>query len=313
MPRGRPRKNPDELELNIEKKSVGRPPKKPDFDEVLANPAEKVKKPLPKAEKPAKPAEKAEQGDLIFSLDIGTRTVVGIVLKKTDEHFEVLGAISLPHVKRSMVDGQIEDIDEVAKMVNKVKTHLEEQLNLNLTKVCIAAAGRALKTKHIRVDIDIETQDYITEEMVKSYEMETVAQAQAELDKEKDNENLTFYCVGHTIVNYFLDNYPIKSFVGHKGKVASVDMLAAFLPNMVVESLYAVMDKNSLEVSNLTLEPIAAMNVIVPPSSRLINIALVDIGAGTSDIAISRGGSVVAYAMATIAGDEITEEIIKQF
>ncbi|MBP5604584.1 MAG: cell division FtsA domain-containing protein, partial [Ruminiclostridium sp.] len=44
---------------------------------------------------------------------------------------------------------------------------------------------------------------------------------------------------------------------------------------------------------------------------RLINIALIDIGAGTSDIAIAKNGSVVAYAMATTAGDEITEELIR--
>ena len=55
------------------------------------------------------------------------------------------------------------------------------------------------------------------------------------------------------------------------------------------------------------------MNVIVPPEIRLINIALVDIGAGTSDIAIAKDGSVVAYAMATTAGDEITEEIIRTY
>jgi cell division ATPase FtsA len=73
------------------------------------------------------------------------------------------------------------------------------------------------------------------------------------------------------------------------------------------------MSMNDLEVASMTLEPIAAMNVVVPPEIRAINIALVDIGAGTSDIAISRDGSVSAYAMATTAGDEITEEIIKTY
>ena len=73
------------------------------------------------------------------------------------------------------------------------------------------------------------------------------------------------------------------------------------------------MDLNELEVTSLTLEPIAAMNVIVPPEIRLINIALIDIGAGTSDIAIAKNGSVVAYAKATTAGDEITAEIIRTY
>lgn len=256
---------------------------------------------------------RAKQGELIFSLDIGTRTVVGIVGRKTEDKFEILDSAVAAHTKRAMIDGQIEDIAEVAKVVKKVKDELEDHLKIRLTRVAIAAAGRALKTRHVRVDIDIDGKDTITEEMVRSFELEAVSQAQSELDASSDAGDILFYCVGHSVVNYFLDDYPIKNFVGHKGKVASVDMIAAFLPNIVVESLYAVMDKNRLEVASLTLEPIAAMNVLIPPEVRLINIALVDIGAGTSDIAIAKNGSIVAYAMATIAGDEITEEIIRRY
>ena len=62
---------------------------------------------------------------------------------------------------------------------------------------------------------------------------------------------------------------------------------------MVREGLYAATDKTGLKVKSMTLEPIAAMNVIIPPEIRLINIALVDIGAGTSDIAIARDGAIV--------------------
>lgn len=265
------------------------------------------------AQKAADIKKYVPKGEVYFSLDIGTRTVVGVVGEKRDDDFHVIDYVSVPHNKRAMIDGQIEDIDEVAKIASRVIAKLEENLGIKLTKVAIAAAGRALRTKHVRVDIDIEGRDTITEEMVRSFEMEAVQQAQTELDNENPDEAVCFYCVGHSIVNFYLDDYPIKSFVGHRGKTVTVDMLAAFLPETVVESLYAVTDKLGLEVISLTLEPIAAMNVIIPPEVRLINIALVDIGAGTSDIAVSKGGSIVAYAMATTAGDEITEEIIKKY
>jgi cell division ATPase FtsA len=119
--------------------------------------------------------------------------------------------------------------------------------------------------------------------------------------------------VGYSIVGYALDGYKMISLESHKGEKATVELIATFLPNVVVEGLYSVVDKCSLSVSSLTLEPIAAMNAIIPQEIRLINIALVDIGAGTSDIAIARDGSIIAYAMATTAGDEITEEIIKTY
>lgn len=264
---------------------------------------------------PASRGVKQKQEDLIFSLDIGTRTIVGVLAEKQEDLFRVLDYVVVPHAHRAMIDGQIEDIAQVAKVVKKVKTELEAKTQVKLDRVAIAAAGRALKTQHVKIDIDVSQYETITEEMVKSFEMDAIAKAQSILDEaaEEADSPVMFYCVGNSVVNYYLDDYPIKSFVGHKGKTATVDMIAAFLPSLVVESLYSVMDLNKLEVASLTLEPIAAMNVIVPPETRLINIALADIGAGTSDIAISKNGSIIAYAMATIAGDEISEEIIRRY
>ncbi len=63
----------------------------------------------------------------------------------------------------------------------------------------------------------------------------------------------------------------------------------------------------------LTLEPIAAINVLVPPSMRRLNVALVDIGAGTSDIAITNHNTVVSYGMVPVAGDEITEALSNHY
>ncbi|WP_353050009.1 cell division FtsA domain-containing protein [Bacillus sp. ISL-39] len=63
----------------------------------------------------------------------------------------------------------------------------------------------------------------------------------------------------------------------------------------------------------LTLEPIAAINVLIPASMRRLNVALVDIGAGTSDIALTDSGTVIAYGMVPVAGDEITEAVSDEF
>ena len=252
------------------------------------------------------------QDGYVFALDIGTRTVVGIIGEYIDEKFYLKDYISVPHTKRAMVDGQVEDIKQVSKVVAQVKNTLEENNGIRLNRVSIAAAGRALRTIHTTMDFDVSEKEYITEDMIKSMEIEAIQKAQSELD-ETTKGSTAFYCVGHSVVSYKLDDYKMISLEGHKGETAQVNLIAAFLPSIVVEGLYAVMDMNGLEVSSLTLEPIAAMNVIVPPEIRLINIALVDIGAGTSDIAVAKDGSVYAYAMATIAGDEITEEIIRTY
>ncbi|MCM1024519.1 MAG: pilus assembly protein PilM [Prevotella sp.] len=286
-------------------------PAAPETQEIQANP--KSAEQPDKSEKTVSRKLRPQEENELFALDIGTRTVVGIIGHMDDNIFCVDYAESIPHKRRAMIDGQIEDIPVVSSVVKQVREKLEAKSGIKLSRVGIAAAGRALKTCRTEMSFDITEKDSVSEDDVKSYELETTLKAQDELDKEIADAKISFYCVGHTVVQYLLDDYKIGSLVGHKGKKVSVELIAAFLPSPVVESLYAVTDMNGLEVSSLTLEPIAAMNIVIPPEIRLINVALVDIGAGTSDIAIARNGSIVAYAMSTTAGDEITEEIIKKY
>lgn len=244
--------------------------------------------------------------EVTFSLDIGTRSVIGTVGVLRDKKFHVIAEKYTEHEERAMVDGQIHDIGLVAKAVNKVKTLLEEELQLKLEKVAIAAAGRFLKTTVAKSEIDIDDDKEIDKEFVRSLELTAVKYAE-----EKINKNIQgkLYCVGYSVKNYFLNGYAISNLQGHKGQNISVEIIATFLPRSVVDSLYAVTKKLGLTVDNLTLEPIAAMEAVIPQNLRLLNLALVDIGAGTSDVAISSNETISAYGMVAIAGDEVTEAI----
>jgi len=252
--------------------------------------------------------------ELIFALDIGTRTVIGIVGIQEAEDFRIISLEILEHKSRVMFDGQIHDIDSVAEAVRQIKEKLEKEVGVPLDKVAIAAAGRVLNTCKIKLEKDIDNSREIDYNLIGALEIEAIQKAQKKLDEETTGrENNRFYCVGYSVVNYFLNGYVMTNLVGHKGNKVGVEVLATFLPQVVVDSLYTVMKRVRLEVSSLTLEPIAAINVAIPKSLRQLNLALVDVGAGTSDIALTRDGSVVAYAMTPVAGDEITEEICRQY
>lgn len=254
--------------------------------------------------------ENINADDVVFALDIGTRTVIGIVGIYEKDIFKVLAAEIFEHKSRAMMDGQIHDIEKVAEVVREVKIRLEAELGFKLNRVAIAAAGRVLKTSQIKLEYDIEQGREITAEIVGSLEVDAIQQAQQKLDESILNEEkLQFYCVGYSVINYFLNGYVISSLVGHKGKKIGAEVLATFLPHVVVDSLYTVMSRVGLEVISITLEPIAAINITIPKDLRLLNLVLVDVGAGTSDIAVTRDGSVVAYGMVPIAGDEITERL----
>lgn len=251
----------------------------------------------------------------IFALDIGTRSIIGMVGTVENEKIRIIAIEREEHTERAMIDGQIENIDKVAAVAGKVKQKLESKLHFKLERVCVAAAGRALRTKRAEFEMEVSGKDLINDEVISRLEAGAISKAEEAFDAENRSmeDNRRFYLVGYTVCQYYLDKYMISSLKDHRGKSVKVDLIATFLPSEVVESLYTTMNKIGLEVASITLEPIAAINAAIPANLRLLNLVLVDIGAGTSDIAACTDGSVTGYTMATMAGDEITETLMKEY
>ena len=250
--------------------------------------------------------------NLVFGLDIGTRSIVGSVgYLENNNHFNVVAHYCKEHETRAMLDGQIHDILKVSDTISKVKKELEMQIEMPLKEVCIAAAGRVLKTLTVHVDYELKEETSINNEYIYSLDSMGVEKAY-EVIRKNENE-IKYYCVGYTVVKYYLNDFVITNLEGHKAKKISADILATFLPEDVVTGLYTSVETAGLSVANLTLEPIAAINIAIPEKFRLLNIALVDVGAGTSDISITKDGSVIAYGMIPRAGDEITETLVSKY
>src|SRR5699024_10199971 len=140
-------------------------------------------------------------------------------------------------------------------------------------------------------------------------ELNDIKQTPIELVKAYYQQFTNYHCVGYSVLHYYIDDERIGSLRDQSGKEAGVEIITTFLPKVVIESLLAALERADLNMKALTLEPIAAIHVLVPQSMRRLNVALIDIGAGTSDIAISSDGTVTAYGMVSVAGDEFTEAI----
>lgn len=250
------------------------------------------------------------QGQLVFGLDIGTRSIVGTVGYLGGGKFHVLAQHSREHETRAMLDGQIHDIGKVGQTINQVKEQLEADLNRKLTEVCIAAAGRVLRTVTTHAEQNFDEEHEVTEEDVYSLSTLGVEQAYEEFLKNNETE-MKFYCVGYTPMRYYMNGYQIGNLEGHKVRNMAVDLIATFLPDDVVDGLYKAVEIAGLHVANLTLEPIAAIQLAIPEKFRMLNMALVDVGAGTSDISITKDGTITAYGMIPVAGDSLTDIIVQ--
>lgn len=248
---------------------------------------------------------------MVFGLDIGTRSIVGVVGYMDRSRFKVVAMAEQKHETRAMLDGQIHDIYKVGDTIRKVKNSLESQLGHELSDVCIAAAGRVLKTINSSAEYVFEEETRVTQEHIYSLNLLAVENAHNKINEKEDKSR--FYCVGNTPIRYQLNGYDINNLEGHKASKIAVELIATFLPEEVVDGLYEAVEYAGLHVASLTLEPIAAMNIAIPEQYRLLNIGLVDVGAGTSDICLTKDGCIIAYGMIPCAGDEITECIAKTY
>jgi len=233
-------------------------------------------------------------------------------MQKTENGYNVLASSRAEHSQRAMYDGQVHDVKEVTKAVLMVKNDLEQKIGEQLKKVAVAAAGRALITEIAHASrqepfpIEWKREDILT------LEMEALQNAIMKITTPELSSN-SFYCVGYSVIKQYLEGQDISSLVGQRGTKAEITIIATFLPRTVVDGLFSVLEHSNLELDRLTLEPIAAGQAAIPRDMRRLNLALVDIGAGTSDIAITREGSFTSFGMVPMAGDEITETLCEHF
>ncbi|MBS4008524.1 MAG: rod shape-determining protein [Clostridium sp.] len=251
----------------------------------------------------------------LLALDVGTRKVTGMLLEKKERGFEILSVETREHRTRAMLDGQIHDIPRVAEVVSEVHNLLQQKGQCKISRAAVAAAGRSLYTQRGRAQLPAASSKRITQEDVLRLEYAAIQQAQQQLFSGhlgRANFADKHNCVGYSVVRYELDNSVIRNLVGQRGGSIACEVIATFLPRVVIDSLRGVLELAGLRLQSLTLEPIAALRMVVPEEMRKLNVALVDIGAGTSDIAITRDGTVFAYEMVSVAGDEITEALAEK-
>lgn len=260
---------------------------------------------------------------LTYALDIGTRTVAGIVLERQADTYRILAGKIAQQEPGAMQDGQIHDVTRVAKTISQVTADLEAKLGVIPRHAAVAAAGRTLKTTIGSASHTVSPANPIDALTIQALEMQAVLQARESLHAHTDATDASLHpqtswasayiFVAYSPMTYYLDDEPIGNLIGHRGATIGVDVIVTFLPRIVIDSLSASLTTAGLEMASLTLEPIAAIQAAVPVSMRHLNLALVDVGAGTSDIALTRNGVVFAYGMVSVAGDEITEALCQYY
>jgi cell division protein FtsA len=255
----------------------------------------------------------------IVALDIGTEFVKALVARvQSDGQIEIVG-VGRQHQKLSdMQAGAISDIASVVQNCDKALTVAEEQAGVSVRTAIIGIAGELVKgtTTTVRVtrkdpsrQLDIEEMERI----IKLVQQRAEARAKQQVSVELGSKDVELRLVNSALVNIEIDGYPVTNPIGFQGKDVVVQLYTAFAPMIHIGALERTAQELDLDLLAVAAEPFAvARSIIGDSQSANLNVILMDVGGGTTDIAVINDGGVQGTKMFGIGGRAYTRSVERE-
>ncbi len=252
----------------------------------------------------------------IVALDIGTEFVKALVARlSADGGIEIIG-VGREHQKLSdMQAGAISDIASVVQNCDKALSAAETQAGVSARTAIIGIAGELVKgtTTTVRVARKDATKQLDIDEMeriIKLVQERAEARAKQQVAVELGAKDVELRLVNSALVNIEIDGYPVTNPIGFQGKDVVVQLYTAFAPMIHIGALERTAQELDLDLLAVAAEPFAvARGVIGDSQSANLNVILMDVGGGTTDIAVINDGGVQGTKMFGIGGRAYTRSI----
>ncbi len=236
--------------------------------------------------------------NLIIGLDIGTSKVVVVVAEiLNDGRYEVIG---LGQYKSSgLKKGVVVDIASTVESIEKALEEAELMADCQIKDVWTGIAGSHIKSFNSSGMVAVKDYEVTQTDIVRV--IETAKAVNIPTDQQ----------LLHTLPQeYIVDNQDgVKEPIGMSGVRLEVKVHIVTGAVSAVQNIIKCIRRCGLEVSDLILQPMASAEAVLTPDEKELGVVLIDIGGGTSDIAIFTDGAIRHTEVIPIAGDQITNDI----
>ena len=239
-----------------------------------------------------------EAKNLVVGLDIGTSKIVAIVGEvKPDGQLEVIGMGM--HESSGMRKGMVVNIEATVEAIKRTLEEAELMADCKITEVHTGIAGSHIRSSNSKGMVKIK------EKEVTQADVDRVLETASSISLPADQQKL------HVLEQAFsIDGQDgIKKPLGMSGMRLDVDVHIVTGAIAAVQNIMKCIHRCGLEVNELILQPLASSRAVLADDEIELGVCLVDIGGGTTDIAVFTGGSIRHTAVIPIAGDQITNDI----
>jgi cell division protein FtsA len=251
----------------------------------------------------------------LVGLDIGTEFVKALIGRVVDGQIEIIG-VGRAHQKLSdMQAGAVADIGAVVENCDAALNDAEKQAGVSARAAIIGIAGELVKgtTTTVRVarKQPSKAMDMAeVERIIKLVQERAEAKAKRELAWELGGKNIEVRLVNSALVGMEIDGYAVTNPIGFQGRDVVVQLYTAFAPLVHIGALERVAEQLDLDLVAVAAEPFAvARSVIGDDQSATMSAVLMDVGGGTTDIAVINDGGVQGTKMFGIGGRAYTRGV----
>src|SRR3954466_14921405 len=249
------------------------------------------------------------------ALDVGTEFAKALVFE-IDEHGR--GTVSGVGRKRQglshMQSGTVADIAAVVDNCSVALQEAEEMAGFRPTQVVIGIAGELVKgftTTHSqeRKKADQPITDAELQRLIDGVRRESLRQAERSITWETGLPHVDVRLVHAAVTGASIDGYALTNPVGFQGPHVQIGIFNAFAPLVHLGALQSVASQLDLELLEIVAEPYAVARVLGNDQIRQTGALFVDVGGGTTDVALVRQGGIVGTRMFALGGRAFTKSI----
>jgi len=240
------------------------------------------------------------ESEIVVGLDIGTTKIAALVGRRTEHgKIEILGMGKAESL--GVARGVVLNIDETVKAIKMALEEASNKSNMDISVVNVGIAGQHIKSLQHR---GMKTRRSLDEEI-----------SQKDIDELIEDMYRLVMSPGEEIIHVIPQEYIVDNEIGIKNPIgmAGTRLEANFhiITGQVAaaRNIYKCVNKAGLEVADLTLEPLASADAVLSDEEKEAGVVLVDIGGGTTDVAIFHDGIIRHTAVIPFGGNIITEDI----
>jgi cell division protein FtsA len=258
----------------------------------------------------------------LTALDVGTEFAKALVVALDERDGVLTGVVRGVGRQRQglthMQSGTVSDIDAVVANCRKALDEAEQMAGLRPGSAVIGIAGELVKgTTSVRTVHRDQAQAPLTqpelERIVQRAQSEALDEAEARIAWESGVERMEVRLVHAAIVEMKIDGYPVNNPIGFTGSQLELAVFNAFAPMVHLGALQSVAHRLGLQLLGVIAEPYAVATCMDPGELGDAGAVFVDIGGGTTDVALVRHGGIAGTKMLALGGRAFTKGLAERF